>query len=74
MTSEEKRAQQLIKRYLSKDAPSYNELIQNVNTTCDGACVGYMHYYLDYSSSAQTMSTSADYKVTMELALIDQVK
>ena len=73
MTTEEKKAQQLIRQHLSKDAPSYKELIQYARTACDDPLVGYTHYYLDHSKDERTMSSSADPKVTMELALIDQV-
>ena len=33
---------------------------------------GFMHYYLQYSKNDRTMSTTADYDVTMKLATIDQ--
>ena len=74
MTTEEKKAQQLIKQHLSKDAPSYQELIQHARTTVDDPYFGYMHFYLDHSKNYQTMSSTADPKVTMELARIDQVE
>ena len=64
MTLEEQ-AQQLIMQHLSLDAPSYQELIQLGYT-------GLMHYYLHFSKNDRTMSTIADYDVTMELAKIDQ--
>ena len=61
----EQEAQQLIKQHLSIDAPSYHELIQCHFT-------GFMHYYLQQSTNFQTMSTTADFDVTMKLATIDQ--
>ena len=61
----EQEAQQLIKQHLSRDAPSYQELVQRRFT-------GFMNYYLAYSTNDQTMSTTADYDVTMQLATIDQ--
>ena len=72
MTSEDKQAQELIKASLTKDAPSYEELRLHARTETDDPYTGFMHYYLDQSKTFQTMTTKADLKVTMELALIDQ--
>ena len=72
MTSEEKKAQELIKASLSKDAPSHEELRLHARTEHDDRYTGFMHYYLDQSKTYRTMTTTADLKVTKELALIDQ--
>ena len=63
----EQEAQQLIKQHLSIDAPSYKEL-----TSYERPFYGFMHYYLEHSINDQTMSTTADFDVTMKLATIDQ--
>ena len=33
---------------------------------------GFVSYYLQFSQNAETMSTTADYNVTMQLAQIDK--
>ena len=69
MNAEEKKANKLIKQHLSKDTQgngfSYQECIQY------GFC-GFTGYYLQYSRNEETMSTTADYNVTMQLAKIDK--
>ena len=72
MTSEDKQAQELIKASLTKDAPSYEELRLHARTEHDDAYTGFMHYYLEHSKTYRTMTTTADLKVTIELALIDK--
>ena len=67
MTTLEQQAQQLIKQHLSADAPSYQEL-----TSYEIPFSGFMEYYLQISKNEETMSTTADYGVTMKLARIDQ--
>ena len=67
MTTLEQEAQQLIKQHLSKDAPSYQKLRSYKNPY-----YGFVEYYLQFSRNFQTMSTTADYDVTMKLASIDQ--
>ena len=69
MNAEEKKANKLIKQHLSKDTQgigfSYQECIQY------GFC-GFMEYYLQHSRNEETMSTTADYNVTIKLAQIDK--
>ena len=60
-------ARQIIKQRMSIDAPSYQELIQR-------GFYGYTSFYLFYSRNDQTMSTTADSKVAMQLAQIDQCR
>ena len=57
MATLEQRAQQIIKRHLSRDVPSYEEFKNKLGWT------GFMHYYLQNSKNKQTMSTTADYNV-----------
>ena len=72
MTSEDKQAQELIKASLTKDAPSYEELRLHARTETDDPYTGFMHYYLDHSKTCRTMTTIADLKITIKLALIDK--
>ena len=69
MNAEEKKAIELIKQHLPKDTPyigsSYQKLIE-------GGCYGFMEYYLQYSKIEETMSTTADYNVAIQLAQIDK--
>ena len=67
MATIEQNAQQLIKKVLSLDAPSYEELIRKRFT-------GFMDFYLQLSRNDQIMSTTADMNVTIELASIDQLR
>ena len=67
MTTLEQQAQELIKQHLSKDAPSYQVL-----NSYEHPFYGFMEYYLFHSKNDETMSTTADYGVTMKLARIDQ--
>ena len=65
MNSLEKEAKELIKQLVSNDAPSYQNLSQK-------NFPGFMEYYLFHSKNDKTMSTTADYDVTMKLAEIDK--
>ena len=68
MNAEEEEAKELIEQHLPNDtptAPSYQELIQLGYN-------GFVGYYLKHSKTYETMSTTADYDVTMKLAHIDQ--
>ena len=70
MNDEEKQAKNLIKKHLGtrrvgRDAPSYQELIQ------DG-WDGFMHYYLEHSINEETMTSFANYAVTKKLSRIDE--
>ena len=62
----EQRAQEVIKQHLSIYAPSYEDVKNKHGYT------GYMEVYLRCSVNFQTMSSTADYKVMLELASIDQ--
>ena len=64
----ERRAQEIIKQYLSIDAPSYEDVKNKHGYT------GYMEVYLRNSRNDQTMSSTADYNVMLELASIDQFR
>ena len=68
MSAIEQQAQQIIRRSTSLDAPSYQQLIQ------EGLFYGYMGFYLFKSRNDETMSTTADFDVTMQLAQIDQFR
>ena len=63
----DQRAQQIIKQRMSIDAPSYQQLIKR-------GFYGYTSFYLFYSRNDQIMSSSADFKVAMQLARIDQFR
>ena len=63
----EKRAQEIIKQHLSIDVRSYEEL-KSFRAT------GYMEHYLGLSKNDQTMLSTADYNVMLELASIDQFR
>ena len=67
MNAEETQAKHLIKQHLSENAPSYQELIQLGYN-------GFMEYYLLSSKNSVTMSTTAEYIVTMKLAKIDKLR
>ena len=67
MSAIEQQAQQIIRQSTSLDAPSYQQLIQE-------GFYGYMHFYLIKSRNDETMSTTADFDVTMQLAQIDQFR
>ena len=64
----EQRAQQIIEQHFSFDVPSYKEVKNEHGYT------GFMDIYLRYSKNDQSMSTSADYNVMLELASIDQFR
>ena len=68
MATMEQRAQQVIKHELSIDSPSYEEVTNKFG------CTGFMDCYLRLSKNNQTMSTSADFHVMLELASIDQFR
>ena len=68
MATLEQRAQQIIKQHLALNAPSYEELKNKLGWT------GFMHYYLQHSINYQTMSSTADYNVMLELASIDKFR
>ena len=63
----EQRAQDIIKQHLSMDTPSYEEVKSDGFT-------GYMEVYLQYSRNIESMSSTADYNVMLELASIDQFR
>ena len=65
MSASEQRAQQIIKQHISIEAPSYQQLLQR-------GYYGYMDFYLSRLRNDETMSTTADFNVTMLLAQIDQ--
>ena len=67
MSAIEQQAQQIIRQSTSLDAPSYQQLIQQ-------GSYGYMNGYLYHSRNDETMSTTADFGVTMQLARIDQFR
>ena len=67
MATMEQRAKKIIKQHFLMDVPSYEE-VKNDGYT------GFMHIYLRYSTNDQTMSTSANYNVMLELASIDQLR
>ena len=64
----EQRAQQIIKQHLSLNAPSYEEVKNELGWT------GFMQVYLQHSINYQTMSSTADYNVMLELASIDKFR
>ena len=68
MATLEQRAQQIIKQHLSLDAPSYEEVKNKIGYT------GFMHCYLQFTKNNQTMSSTADYNVMLELASIDKFR
>ena len=69
MSSKEKKAIELVKQHLPKSTPCigypYKDLIRLRHS-------GFVSYYLQFSQNAETMSTTADYNVTMQLAQIDK--
>ena len=72
MTTMERRAQQLIKLHCAhvqlfrSTIPSYQEMKDTLRFS------GFMECYLRHSKNDQTMTSTADYSVTLELARIDQ--
>ena len=68
ITNFEQRAQQIIKQHLSIIASPYEKVKNELGYT------GFMHYYLQHSQNDQTMSTTADYNVMLELASIDKFR
>ena len=64
----EQRAQKIIKQNFSLNIPSYEEAKNKYGYN------GFMEIYLRYSRNDQTMSTSADYNVMLELASIDKFR
>ena len=68
MATLEQRAQQIIKRHLSLNAPSYEEVKNEFGYS------GFMNSYLQLSKNKQTMSSTADYNVMLELASIDKFR
>ena len=75
MNAEEKKAHELINQHLPKfpisspgESPpkyTYQKLVQL-------GVSGFVNYYLAFSLNDQTMSTTADYNVTVKLAEIDK--
>ena len=70
MKAMERQAQKIIKQHLSMDdcdiLPSYEDVRNKYGYT------GYMNVYLRNSKNDQSMSSSADLNVVLELAQIDQ--
>ena len=61
-------AQEIIDQELSTNASSYEEVKNKLGYT------GFMEVYLQYSKNNQTMSSTADYNVMLELASIDKFR
>ena len=68
MATLERRAQQIIKQHLSRNAPSYEEVKNKHDYT------GFTEAYLRHSKNNQTMSTTADYNVMLKLASVDKLR
>ena len=68
MNAQEKKAIELIKKYWPEDISdndSYQDLIEH-------GYYGFGNYYLALSKNNETMSTTADYNVAIQLAKIDK--
>ena len=65
MNAQEKKAIELIKQHVFMDAGSYQGFINY-------GWYGFMNFYLAFSKNNETMSTTADHNVTIQLAQIDK--
>ena len=60
----EKESQEIIKRELSKDAPSYKKIKLNGFT-------GFLHYYLKFTGNDDTLTTTAKFDIVETLSKND---